>query len=65
MKLLLLQCECLRIFEASIRYLQLLIDDSWAHIKEGYLCVSRWLLVVMLRYCFDLIGESNLVIPVL
>ena len=41
MKLLLLDVECLRDLEASIRYLLLLRDDSWAHIMEDLsLCIS-------------------------
>ena len=40
-EVLLLIPECLRGHEASIRYLWLLRDNSWAHIKDGVsLCIS-------------------------
>ena len=40
-EVLLLILECLRVLEASIRYLWLLRDDSWAHIMDGLsLCIS-------------------------
>ena len=57
--LLLLLFECLRILEASIRYLQLLRDDSWAHILDVLsMCISLVIgCYVEMLVWFDLVNQ--------